>query len=141
MRAWAFNYTVDLFESEGLSVIITPTVGFTAPVLKDRFKSRGVSDTDLVMKTMKHVFLANLVGLPAHSVPVGYSKCPHTGKDLPVGLQLIGKHWGESTLLRLANAIDQSGLVHNKLSTDVIKDHYFNPLYISYAYSKMKKSP
>lgn len=126
LRSWAFNYTVNLFDNKRLSVIITPTVGFTAPVLLNKYKSHGLSDTTLVMKTMKHVFLANLIGLPAYSVPIGFSACPETGKKLPVGVQLIGNHWGEHVLLRMANAIDHSYYIQNNDSAP--KDHYFNPL-------------
>lgn len=40
----------------------------------------------------------NLAGVPGLVVPCGFSQ------DLPVGLQLIGKHFDESTLLRVGDA-------------------------------------
>ncbi|HEY3630543.1 MAG TPA: amidase family protein, partial [Jatrophihabitantaceae bacterium] len=44
---------------------------------------------------------ANLVGLPAATIPIG------TGRDdLPVGLQVIGARWADATVLRAAAAID-----------------------------------
>jgi aspartyl-tRNA(Asn)/glutamyl-tRNA(Gln) amidotransferase subunit A len=45
----------------------------------------------------------NLAGLPAISVPCGFSK---TG--LPIGLQIIGRAFEEETLLRAAHAYEQS---------------------------------
>jgi amidase len=42
-------------------------------------------------------------GHPAMSVPVGLCD------GLPVGMMLIGKHWGESTIYRAAHAFEQSG--------------------------------
>ena len=45
----------------------------------------------------------NVTGHPAMSVPCGLSN------GLPVGLQLIGKHWAESTIYRAAHAFEQSG--------------------------------
>ena len=39
----------------------------------------------------------NLAGLPGMSIPCG------TADDLPVGLHLVGPHWGEETLLRCAH--------------------------------------
>jgi len=44
----------------------------------------------------------NLSGLPAISVPAGYDK-----NNLPLGLQLIGKAFGEQTILNLSLAIEK----------------------------------
>ena len=44
---------------------------------------------------------ANLTGLPAISVPCGFAE------GLPVGLQLTGRAWDESTLFRLAAAYER----------------------------------
>jgi aspartyl-tRNA(Asn)/glutamyl-tRNA(Gln) amidotransferase subunit A len=41
---------------------------------------------------------ASLAGLPAMSIPCG------THQGLPLGLQLIGRHFGEQTLLEAAAA-------------------------------------
>jgi len=40
---------------------------------------------------------ANLAGLPAISIPCGFVQ--EGGRDLPVGLQLVGPHFSESRLL------------------------------------------
>lgn len=45
----------------------------------------------------------NLAGIPAISVPCGL-----TSKGLPVGLQIMGKHFDESTILRVAHAFEQN---------------------------------
>jgi aspartyl-tRNA(Asn)/glutamyl-tRNA(Gln) amidotransferase subunit A len=47
---------------------------------------------------------ANLVGIPGISVP-----CGNTRGGLPVGLQIQGRHFDESTILRLAHAYEQTG--------------------------------
>ena len=49
---------------------------------------------------------ANIAGLPAISVPCGFSQ------GLPVGMQLIGKHLSEETLLRIAQAYQQATRWH-----------------------------
>ena len=46
---------------------------------------------------------ANLTGLPAISVPAGF-----TAARLPIGLQLVGRAFGEATLLRLGHAYERA---------------------------------
>jgi aspartyl-tRNA(Asn)/glutamyl-tRNA(Gln) amidotransferase subunit A len=51
----------------------------------------------------------NLAGVPAISVPCGFSKA-----GLPIGMQLIGRAFEEETLLRAAYAYEQSTQWHLK---------------------------
>lgn len=51
----------------------------------------------------------NLAGLPAMSVPCGFSQA-----GLPIGLQLIGRAFEEETILRAAHAYEQSTQWHLK---------------------------
>ena len=51
----------------------------------------------------------NLAGVPAISVPCGFSKA-----GLPIGVQLIGRPFEEETLLRAAHAYEQSTQWHVK---------------------------
>jgi aspartyl-tRNA(Asn)/glutamyl-tRNA(Gln) amidotransferase subunit A len=46
---------------------------------------------------------ANLTGLPAISVPCGFADPP-----LPIGLQLTGRPFDESTMLRVADAYERA---------------------------------
>ena len=45
----------------------------------------------------------NLTGHPALTLPGGIGE-----NELPIGIQLIGKHWGESLLFRVAHAKKQA---------------------------------
>jgi aspartyl-tRNA(Asn)/glutamyl-tRNA(Gln) amidotransferase subunit A len=45
---------------------------------------------------------ANLAGLPALSIPIGFSN------GLPIGMQLIGAHFSEAQLLNAAHGFQQS---------------------------------
>jgi aspartyl-tRNA(Asn)/glutamyl-tRNA(Gln) amidotransferase subunit A len=50
----------------------------------------------------------NIAGVPAISIPAGIVS------GLPVGLQIIGKHFAEETLLRIAFAYEQATAWHTK---------------------------
>lgn len=50
---------------------------------------------------------ANLAGIPGMSVPCGFS-----GEGLPIGLQIMGNHFDEETLLRVAYAFEQATPFH-----------------------------
>jgi aspartyl-tRNA(Asn)/glutamyl-tRNA(Gln) amidotransferase subunit A len=45
----------------------------------------------------------NLAGLPALSL-----RCGFDSDNMPIGLQMIGKHFDEATLLRTAHAYEQA---------------------------------
>jgi aspartyl-tRNA(Asn)/glutamyl-tRNA(Gln) amidotransferase subunit A len=46
---------------------------------------------------------ANLAGIPGISIP-----CGQTRENLPIGMQIFGKHFDEATILRVANAYEKS---------------------------------
>jgi aspartyl-tRNA(Asn)/glutamyl-tRNA(Gln) amidotransferase subunit A len=48
---------------------------------------------------------ANLVGVPGISLPCGTNR-----EGLPLGIQILGKHFDEATVLRLAHAMEQEQL-------------------------------
>ncbi len=52
---------------------------------------------------------ANLAGIPALSVPCGFSAA-----GLPIGLQLMGTHFGEETILRAAHQFEQATGFHKR---------------------------
>lgn len=58
-----------------------------------------------------YTIAVNLAGLPAISMPAGFSKA-----GLPVGLQLIGNHWDDDKLLSTAHLYQQHTDHHTKLS-------------------------
>jgi len=76
------------------SALATPTM----PVLPWRI-GELVSPLEMYMMDFETVAV-NLAGLPAISVPAGFVN------SLPVGLQLIGNHFEEATLLRISYAYE-----------------------------------
>ena len=55
-----------------------------------------------------YTIAVNLAGLPGMSIPAGFVD------ELPVGLQLIGKHFAESKLLNIAHQFQQATDWHSK---------------------------
>jgi aspartyl-tRNA(Asn)/glutamyl-tRNA(Gln) amidotransferase subunit A len=51
----------------------------------------------------------NLAGICGVSIPCGF-----TSNKLPIGLQIIGKKWGEETMLRVAHAYEQATPWHKE---------------------------
>ena len=84
-----------------VDVIITPATARTAPPIAAAALKSGESDLSTTMEIMRYMTPANLTGLPAISFPAGYSPA-----GLPVGMQAIGRAWGEVTLLRLAHTAE-----------------------------------
>jgi aspartyl-tRNA(Asn)/glutamyl-tRNA(Gln) amidotransferase subunit A len=76
--------------------IITPTSPCTA------FKIGEKSDDPIAMYLSDiYTVSANLAAVPAISVPCGLSD-----NGLPIGFQLVGKHWSESSLLNMASVYE-----------------------------------
>jgi len=84
---------------EQVDAIVTPTTPTAA------FKVGEKSDDPLQMY-LSDVFTvaANVAGICGVSVPCGFTQSP----KLPIGLQLLGKPFGEATILKLAHAYEQS---------------------------------
>lgn len=100
LRRRIMLYLMDIFKK--VDVIITPTTGMTAPVIPPAALKSGETDLQVAGNLMRFVTLANLLGLPAISIPVGYDK-----QGLPIGLQLIGRPWCEASILHLAAAVEE----------------------------------
>ena len=85
--------------------VVTPTTPTAA------FKVGEKSDDPLQMY-LSDIFTisCNLAGICGLSLPCGFTSHP----KLPIGLQLLGKPFGESTILRIAHAYEQSTAWHRQ---------------------------
>lgn len=83
-----------------VDAIVTPSTPTPA------FKLGEKTDDPLAMYLNDiYTVTADLVGIPGISVPCGKSK-----SGLPVGLQILGRHFDEATILRLAHLYEESGV-------------------------------
>ena len=78
---------------EGIEALLTPTAPQTAFSFEDE---APVTQADFTA-------LANLIGAPAVSVPMGLSSA-----GLPMGLQIVGKTSADATVLRIARAYERA---------------------------------
>jgi aspartyl-tRNA(Asn)/glutamyl-tRNA(Gln) amidotransferase subunit A len=79
-------------------VIATPTAPTTAFRLGEKIKD----PLQMYLSDVCTISI-NLAGLPALSLPCGFDR-----DGLPIGMQLIGKHFDEATILRVAHSYEQS---------------------------------
>ena len=85
-------------------VIVTPTAPTTA------FKIGEKTEEPLQMYLSDiYTISINLAGLPALSLPCGFD-----GDGMPIGLQIIGKPFDESTILRAAYHYEQATEWHKR---------------------------
>lgn len=83
-----------------VDVFICPTLPFVAtPVGAMTVVIEGGREEDMLSAIMQFTGVPSLTGLPAISVPCGFSE-----ERLPIGMQIIGRPFDEGTLLRVADA-------------------------------------
>jgi aspartyl-tRNA(Asn)/glutamyl-tRNA(Gln) amidotransferase subunit A len=79
-------------------VIATPT----APTPAFKLGEKANDPLEMYLSDI-YTITANLAGVPALSLPCGLSS-----SGLPIGIQLIGKHFDEATLLRAAHNLEHA---------------------------------
>lgn len=81
-----------------VEAIVTPTSPTAAFKLGEK-----VNDPLAMYLADIYTVTADLAGIPGISIP-----CGETKERLPIGLQILGKHFDEATILRVAHAYEQS---------------------------------
>ena len=91
-----------------VDLLVTPTTPVPAAAIAelkqnpDRLRPREL----LLLRNTRPI---NVWGLPAISVPCGFTEA-----GLPIGLQIVGPHWGERKVLQLAHAYEQATAWHKR---------------------------
>jgi aspartyl-tRNA(Asn)/glutamyl-tRNA(Gln) amidotransferase subunit A len=99
-----------------IDILLTPTIPIAAPRLTETEVSVGARAREDVRITLLRLTRpANLTGQPAISLPCGFSQ-----DGLPIGLQLIGRHWEEDVVLRSAHAYESATLWHKHFPPDAV---------------------
>jgi aspartyl-tRNA(Asn)/glutamyl-tRNA(Gln) amidotransferase subunit A len=84
-----------------VDVIVTPQLPITAPKINQGIVAWGKKTEPVPSALTRFTRIYNLVGIPALSVPCGFSS---TG--LPMGLQIAGRPFDEATVLRVGHAYE-----------------------------------
>jgi aspartyl-tRNA(Asn)/glutamyl-tRNA(Gln) amidotransferase subunit A len=85
---------------EQVDVVVGPTVPIVAPPIGRTFEPGGPLNVPPRSVANRTTVPCNLTGMPAISVPCGFSD------GLPVGLQIMGAAFGEPLVLRVAAAYE-----------------------------------
>ena len=99
VRALIKNKFKDAFEK--VDLILSPT----SPTPAFRIGEKTDNPLEMYLADI-YTLPANVAGIPAISIPCGTIE--EDGKNLPVGLQLMGKWFDEETLLNAAYVFEQS---------------------------------
>jgi aspartyl-tRNA(Asn)/glutamyl-tRNA(Gln) amidotransferase subunit A len=81
-----------------VDAIVTPT----SPTAAFRLGEKSNDPLAMYLADI-YTVTADLAGIPGISVP-----CGETGEKLPIGVQILGKHFDEATILRLAHALERA---------------------------------
>jgi len=87
--------------------IFTPTTPTPAPKIGQMTMKVGAVDEDVRLATTRLMRAINVLGIPALSIPCGFTKA-----GLPIGLQILGAPKAEEMILRVGVAVeDATGVV------------------------------
>jgi aspartyl-tRNA(Asn)/glutamyl-tRNA(Gln) amidotransferase subunit A len=81
---------------DSVDVLVTPTLPITTAAISD-------PHADDILPAVRNTSPFDVNGWPAISVPCGFTR-----QGLPMGLQIIGPHGGESVVFQLAHAYEQA---------------------------------
>jgi aspartyl-tRNA(Asn)/glutamyl-tRNA(Gln) amidotransferase subunit A len=91
-----------------VDLLVTPTTPVPAPLIAELKQNPDLlRPRELLL--LRNTRPINVWGLPAISIPCGF-----TPAGLPIGLQIVGPHWGEAKVLQLAHAYEQATAWHKR---------------------------
>jgi aspartyl-tRNA(Asn)/glutamyl-tRNA(Gln) amidotransferase subunit A len=109
MQAEKVRLRASFFEE--FDLLVTPTLPIEPPTIQ------GTDSAQVAAQLTKFTSPFNLAGLPAISIPCGFSR-----NGLPIGLQLVAGHWKESNLLSAAHFHEQATNWKDKRSSLFVRN-------------------
>ena len=88
---------------ESYDFLVVPTTPITAPLIE------GLDAVEQAARLTRFTAPFNLTGLPALSVPCGFTKA-----GLPIGLQIVSRAWADAKVLNAGYAFEQATEWHKK---------------------------
>ena len=95
---------------EKVDVVLCPT----SPTPAFRLGERIENPLEMYLSDV-FTIPANLAGIPGISIPCGFTR-----DNLPIGMQIMGKHFDEATLLKVARAFERETDYHLKRPGDYL---------------------
>ncbi len=90
-----------------VDIVLAPASRSAAPRIDETDVGGGPNAEEMVVSVMKFMRPVNYLGVPVLTLPAGFSK-----SGLPVGLQLIGRPFGDETCVALGRAYQQASDHH-----------------------------
>lgn len=88
-----------------VDALILPALAEHVASATDREMASGFIDADALQSVCRHMFLANVTGLPAAVAPLVGTGAP------PAAIQVVGDAWDEGTTLRVVHALERLSCV------------------------------
>ena len=93
----------------GVDAILAPVSPMAAPRIDETDIGNGPGAEALIQRVTRFTRPINYLGLPALSIPAGFTKA-----KLPVGMQLVGRPFEEMTILTIGAAFQRATDHHTK---------------------------
>jgi Asp-tRNA(Asn)/Glu-tRNA(Gln) amidotransferase A subunit family amidase len=127
MRNLLMQHLAALYEQHPGLIILTPTVPIAGWHIEGGDIGRGLSNGDKSIRSIEYASFANLTGLPALSIPVGYADPVEGEGKVPVGLMAMGQWGSEDQLIewgregeRYLNEVHKGGRLRPSKWVDVL---------------------
>jgi aspartyl-tRNA(Asn)/glutamyl-tRNA(Gln) amidotransferase subunit A len=94
----------------GVDALIAPVAPMPAPTIAESDVGGGDGAETVIQRITRFTRPFNYLGLPSLAIPCGF-----TASGLPIGLQLIGRSFGEATVLRIGAAFQRATDLHERV--------------------------
>jgi aspartyl-tRNA(Asn)/glutamyl-tRNA(Gln) amidotransferase subunit A len=94
----------------GVDAVIAPVSPVAAPTIAESDIGNGAGAEAVIQRLTRFTRPVNYLGLPSLAIPCGFAR-----SGLPVGMQLIGRSFGEATLLQIGAAFQRATDFHDRM--------------------------